>query len=84
MQRVVNVQESLERARLVSQVMSLTISGNSFFVQSAMTSDPAESQRLHAEGKARVDEASRLRDAFWSKYPKALISQTCPWMNRNG
>lgn len=81
---VIDINESLERARMVSQVMALTISGNSYYVQATMTSDPELAAELHKQGTICVNKANRIRDAFWAKFPKAFISPTCPWMNRHG
>lgn len=82
--QVSDIKESLERARMVSQVLSLTVSGNTLFVQSTMATDPKESDNLHRQGQVCINKANSIRDAFWSKFPKAFIPPSCPWMQRNG
>lgn len=79
---IVSVQDSLERAKMVSQVFSLTVSANSLFVQSAMVNNPEASQELFKAAQVKINQADQIRDAFWDKYPKAFVPPNCPWMNK--
>lgn len=79
----VNVKEALERARMTSQVYSLTNEGNALFVQSACCTTPAMADALHQQAQQRINQADEVRNEFWDKYPQAYIPSSCPWMSKD-
>lgn len=79
---VVNVEESLDRARLTAGVYSLTYKANELFIQSTIASSAKVASQLQKEGQDCINKADSMRIEFWGKYPQAYIKPSCPWMRK--
>jgi len=74
-----DVNVALERARMTTEINNLTSKGAALLLQSVAATAPVESQSLHKEAVAYLNQADEIRDNFVARFPNSLNLRQSEW-----